>query len=63
MRHILYALKVHIKLVVDTSGWNTMLTGNTRKTLNAMIGGPKKEAEVWHKIIHEVTISGMYEES
>ena len=44
VRHILYALKVHIKLVVDTSGWNTTLTGNTRKTLNAMIGGPKKRS-------------------
>ena len=35
-----YALEVHIKFVVDTNGLHIALIGNTRKTPNAMIGGP-----------------------
>ena len=35
-----YAIKVHIKIVVDTSGLHAMLIGNTLKTPNPMIGGP-----------------------
>ena len=39
-----YALKVYIKFVVDTSGSHTVLTGNTRKTPIAMIGGPRAKS-------------------
>ena len=37
-----YALKVYIEFVVDTSGWDAALTGNTWKTPIAMIGGPRR---------------------
>ena len=37
-----YALKVFIEFIVDTSDSYIVLTGNTRKTLIAMIGGQRK---------------------
>ena len=39
-----YALKVFIEFVVDTSVSYIVLTGNTRKTPIAMIGGPRKRS-------------------
>jgi hypothetical protein len=36
--------KIHIKFVVDTSGWHTALTGSTWKTPIALIGGPRRRS-------------------
>ena len=41
---ISYALKVFIEFVVDTSVSYTVVTGNTRKTPIAMIGGPRAKS-------------------
>jgi hypothetical protein len=36
--------KLHIKFVVDTSGFHTALTESTWKTPSAMIGGPRRRS-------------------